>query len=184
MAPYSPSHRRPRPPLDAARLDELALAYVGRFATSRAKLRDYLKRKLRERGWAAETAPDLDAIAERLTRLGYVDDAAYASMKARSLLSRGYGERRVGQALHSAGIGEQDGAVALGHAASEAVGSALHFARRRRLGPFADVRTEGPARDKAISAFLRAGHRFALARTIVDLHPGDDTNDAFQNEIG
>src|SRR5690606_22662366 len=43
--------RRAPKPLDAARLDELALTYVARFATSAAKLERYLKRKLRERGW-------------------------------------------------------------------------------------------------------------------------------------
>ena len=41
---------RPNPrPLDAPRLEELALSYVARFATSAAKLDDYLRRKLRER---------------------------------------------------------------------------------------------------------------------------------------
>ena len=44
-----PSARRR--PLDPARLEELALAYVARFATSAAKLERYLPRKLRERGW-------------------------------------------------------------------------------------------------------------------------------------
>ena len=39
---------RSKKPLDASRLDELALAYVARFATSRAKLLRYLGRKLRE----------------------------------------------------------------------------------------------------------------------------------------
>jgi len=78
------SGRRPRPPLDPAKLDELALAYVGRFATSRAKLTNYLARKLRERGWGGERDPDIPAVAERLARLGYVDDAAYAVAKARA----------------------------------------------------------------------------------------------------
>ena len=39
--------RKPRPPLNSEKLNELALAYVGRFATTRAKLRSYLKRKVR-----------------------------------------------------------------------------------------------------------------------------------------
>jgi regulatory protein len=39
--------RRQPKPLDPARLDELALTYVARFATSAAKLERYLKRKLR-----------------------------------------------------------------------------------------------------------------------------------------
>jgi regulatory protein len=48
------SRHRPRralPPLDQAALQELALRYVGKYATTRAKLRAYLGRKLRERGW-------------------------------------------------------------------------------------------------------------------------------------
>lgn len=54
--------RRDRPkripkPLDSVRLEELALAYVARFATSAAKLEDYLRRKLRERGWDGEGDP-------------------------------------------------------------------------------------------------------------------------------
>ena len=53
---------RPRPPVGAAKLDELALSYVGRFATSRGKLVDYLRRKLRERGWEGEGDPPLAAI--------------------------------------------------------------------------------------------------------------------------
>ena len=44
----APSDRTGKP-LDAARLDELALAYVARFATSRAKLLRYLARKVRDR---------------------------------------------------------------------------------------------------------------------------------------
>ncbi len=45
----------PRPdrkpsPLTATRLQDLALSYVARFATTRAKLEAYLVRKLRERG--------------------------------------------------------------------------------------------------------------------------------------
>jgi hypothetical protein len=46
----APSDRSKRP-LGAARLDELALAYVARFATSRAKLTRYLSRKIRESEW-------------------------------------------------------------------------------------------------------------------------------------
>ena len=46
--------RRPRPPLEQEKLSELALSYVGRFATSRAKLATYLERKVRERGWTGE----------------------------------------------------------------------------------------------------------------------------------
>lgn len=173
MAMSGRNSRKPRPPLDAAKLEEMALSYVGRFATSRARLIDYLVRKLRERGWAGMVEPDLDGLAERFTRLGYVDDRAYALAKARSLSSRGYGARRVQQALALAGISEEEGDDARDLAKAEAVESALRFARRRSIGPFAAALPDLSAREKALAAMIRAGHPFGLARAIVDLAPGD-----------
>src|SRR3954454_6202128 len=106
MAPSRP--RRAPKPLDQNRLEEVALKYVERFATTRAKLRDYLRRKLRERGWTGEHEPDVAAIAERFAALGYVDDAAYALNKARSISGHGYGRRRLDQKLWAAGVADAD----------------------------------------------------------------------------
>lgn len=164
--------RKPRPPLDPASLKELALTYVGRFATTRGKLRDYLRRKLRERGWNGESEPDVESLAERFAEQGYIDDGGYALAKSRSLVGRGYGVRRVRQSLQSAGIEESDLDDALGHAESEAVASALRFAERRRIGPFASAPPRDRAEfEKALAAMVRAGHSFALARAIVELEP-------------
>ncbi|MEQ7873232.1 RecX family transcriptional regulator [Sphingomonas sp. ASV193] len=161
--------RRPRPPLTEASLNDLALAYVGRFATSRAKLADYLGRKLRERGWEGDRGPDPRALAERLAGLGYVDDRAFADGKARALGARGYGARRVGMALHVAGIAEADRAGADAIVAGQAVEAALRFARRRRLGPFSTAPTGDPKqRERAMAAMIRAGHPPALSRAILD----------------
>lgn len=170
MPPRTP--RKPRPPLDQGKLDELALRYVGRFATTRSKLADYLGRKLRERGWAGDREADVGAIADRLAGLGYIDDAAYALAKTRSLSGRGYGARRVRQSLHAAGVGEEDAAGAHELAEAERVEAALRFARRRRLGPFAQTPVEREERERGIAAMIRAGHGFGLARAIVTLDPG------------
>ena len=166
--------RRPRPPLTAEKLEETALNYVGRFATSRAKLLSYLKRKLRERGWSGEGEPPLDALIERLARLGYVDDRAFALSKARSLASRGYGERRVAQALTIAGIDDEDRGDARDFAEAGAVEAALRFARRRSVGPFAASHPEPAERERALAAMIRAGHRFALAKAIMNMDPGQE----------
>jgi len=168
--------RRPRPPLSSEKLDELALAYVGRFATTRAKLRTYLNRKVRERGWDGGPAPDFEAIAERFAAQGYVDDAAYALSKSRSLTGRGYGVRRVEQSLRTAGVEEQDAAPARDHAKADRVEAALHFAERRRLGPFANEPPDRKGRERALATMIRAGHGFGLARAIVDLRPGAEIN--------
>jgi regulatory protein len=152
-------------PLDAARLDELALAYVARFAASGAKLESYLKRKLRERGWEGEGEPPLPEILTRFVRAGYVDDAAYARMKAGSMRRRGLGERRIGQQLGADGIGEEDrAAVRAGE--GEQRRAALLLARRKRLGPFGPE-LDRPGREKQLAAMLRAGHRMDMARAVI-----------------
>jgi regulatory protein len=173
-----PSPRRtPLQPLDEGRLNELALRYVGRFATTRAKLRSYLARKLRERGWGGAREPDLAAIAERFAAQGYVDDRSYAIGKAQSLTARGYGKRRVMDALKAAGIGEEEGAEARDHADAEAVSAAVRFARRRRVGPFAESAPRDPReKEKALAAMIRAGHGFELSRAILALPPGSDVD--------
>ena len=163
--------RKSRPPLDEDSLRQLALAYVGRFATSRAKLSAYLGRKLRERGWSEQGSPDIDGLVERFSAKGYVDDPAYALSRSRALTARGYGSARVRQNLRAAGIEEEDSAAAHELADGEAVTAAIRFARRRRLGPFASSKSEGKEREKGIAAMIRAGHSFDLARRIIDLQP-------------
>ena len=164
--------RRPRPPLDRRHLEELALRYVGRFATSRKRLDHYLRRKLAERGWGGEGDPPVGDIVARLAGLGYVDDAAFALSRARSLGARGYGPRRLAGALAEAGIEDDDRAPAM-QSASDGSGEAiLSFARRRRIGPFADAPADRLTREKWLAAMVRAGHDFTLARKIVDCPPG------------
>lgn len=164
-------------PLDERRLNELALRYVSRFATTRAKLRSYLARKVRERGWDGSREPDLERIAERFAEQGYVDDSSYAMARSQSLTGRGYGKRRVLDALRAAGVEEDESAGARDYAEAEAVSAALRFARRRRIGPFA---AEGPSdpkeRDKALAAMIRAGHSFEIAKAVIALPPGADLN--------
>jgi regulatory protein len=174
--------RRPPRPLDPRRLEEMALAYVARFATTRARLEDYLARKLRERGWDdGAPYPDIAALARRFESAGYIDDEAYARARAGSLLRRGYGKRRVGQALGAAGIDETlRAAVAPGE--GEARAAALAMARKRRFGPFASEPLDRPQREKQIAAMLRAGHSFDHARALLDEASEQDALDWAQAE--
>lgn len=172
MSQPDPSRERPRRaprPLDRPRLEELALAYVARFATSAGKLSAYLARKLRERGWEGETPPDVAGLVARFVEKGYVDDAGYARAKGQGLLRRGYGARRIDQALTMAGIAEDLRELAHGEE-SERRGAALAMARKRRFGPFgADGCPADPAvRQKQVAALLRAGHPLEYARRLVN----------------
>lgn len=162
-----------RPPLDNAALERLALSYVGRYATSRARLADYLRRKLAERGWAGDEHPPIEAIVARFAELGYVDDRALAEARGRALTARGYGARRLGMALGALGIAEADGAEARQAAIDEAWETALRFARRRGFGPFADRSPDEAGRRRAFGAMVRAGHAPSHARLILSRQPGD-----------
>jgi regulatory protein len=164
--------RKERPPLDAERLEQLALAYAGRYATTRARLCAYLDRKLRERGWAGAEEPGVGGLVERMAVLGYVDDRAFGMARAASLGRRGYGAARVGQALRAAGIAEDDAEEAKAASRAGAWASAIRFAERRGIGPFAAREADRPAREKALAAMLRAGHPLDLARRLVSARPG------------
>jgi regulatory protein len=170
MASDRQATKRPRrqpKPLDNQRLQELALAYVARFATSAAKLEGYLRRKLRERGWDGERQPDLPALVERYVSLGYVDDAAFARARTGSLLRRGFGPRRVRQALGEAGIAEDTRDEVRPSEAAERR-AALTLARKRGFGPFGGGGLDRAGREKQLAAMLRAGHRLDSAREMVD----------------
>jgi regulatory protein len=165
-------------PLDAARIEEMALAYVARFATTAAKLAQYLGRKLRERGWADEAGIDPDFVGELIAKLvaaGYVDDTGYAHSRSGSLQRRGFGKRRISQDLGQAGIAADIMAEALpdGSAARMA---ALACAKKRGIGPFArgrgaedmDRMQLRALREKQMAAMLRAGHPLDFARELVN----------------
>jgi regulatory protein len=174
----SRAERPPPPALDRASFDALALHYVGRFASSKARLARYLDRKLRERGWGDECPADVAAIVERMAELGYVDDAVFAEARARSLSRAGYGRRRVTMALAADRIAEVDREEAERVTTDQRVESALRFARKRRLGPHATAALTDPAaRQKALGAFLRAGHDMQLARRILALAPGEELDE-------
>ena len=168
---------RRKPPLTATSLRDLALHYAARFATTGARLEDYLRRKIRERGLAEDADgrtidPDLPALVARLVELGYVDDDAYARMRARDLSQRGYGGRRVEETLRHAGVSE---GLRQAHAPGEAASrrAAALMARKRRLGPFraqaddADPLARRKAHEKAVAAMLRAGHQYEHVKAIL-----------------
>jgi len=163
--------RRPPTPLDPARLEQLALAYTARFATSAAKLEDYLARKLRAAGWADEDAPEagqevIAALVARFVGVGYVDDAGFAEAKAGSMLRRGLGARRISGALSQAGIAE-DIRADVAPDAGAARRSALIFARKRRFGPFGAEPPDRARAEKQLAAMLRAGHSMTQSRALI-----------------
>lgn len=180
------SGKKPRKarPLDETTLKDMALSYVARFSTTGAKVEGYLARKIRERGVAEDdegrtVSLDVTGLVTRLIELGYVDDDAYARSKSRDLTARGYGARRVEQALWAAGVEEQ---VREDHVPGEAESrrAAVLLAKKRRFGPFGlhddDEAPEArhKRREKQVAAMLRAGHSYEHVGFILDAASEDD----------
>ncbi|MDY7097250.1 MAG: RecX family transcriptional regulator [Pseudomonadota bacterium] len=176
-------------PLDENALRDLALSYVARFATTGAKVEAYLARKIRERGIAEDADGrvqelDVTGIVTRLIELGYVDDAAYARSRSRDLTARGYGKRRVEQALYAAGVEDDVRADSVPDGAASRR-AAMLLAKKRGIGPFmrADKREDlddmalHKLREKHTAAMLRAGHDFEHARFILDAADADIVED-------
>lgn len=163
--PSERRERKPKKPLTPDSLNWFALRYVERYATTREKLRKYLNNKLYERGWGGEGQAPIDALVDRFTELRYVDDRGYGETKAKSLERRGYGLRRVDQALMAAGIDSEmrediRGEVDEGEAA-------LAYARRKRIGPFAAEKPSPELKQKQFAAMVRAGHSFDRVKAIL-----------------
>jgi regulatory protein len=166
---------RPRPALDPATFRALALHYVSRYATTEARLKQYLARKLRERGWVESAPPpDPEELVREFARLGYVDDDFFAASRAASLARRGYGAKRLNSALRQAGIAPGKAERAARMDRESARSAAMTFARRKRLGPFGPPLSDAKARTRAVAAFLRAGHSFDIVREILAIPPGDN----------
>jgi regulatory protein len=87
---------------------------------------------------------------------------------------RGLGARRVAGALRQAGIAADDADAIAPAVADRSIDAAINYARRRRIGPFADQPGDRPTREKHVAALLRAGHSLELARSLAGMDPGDD----------
>ena len=177
--------QRPAPPpgpIDAALIEEWALAYLGRYASSAEHLRQVLRRRVKRRSGPGERidaalAAGIDALIARYRATGLLDDAAYAAARARHGLARGRSLSQIAAGLAAKGVGAADAAAALAAlqegGGDPALAAAAAFARRRGLGPFRREPPGPPAdpagdRQRALGAFARAGFPRRDAERILD----------------
>lgn len=159
--------------IEASILEEWALGYLDRYASTAASLREVLRRRIRRRiggNRDAIAAADrlIDGLVMRYRVAGLLDDAAYAAARARRGLAQGRSLRRIAAGLAAKGVGTEDAAAAIaalhGAAADPDLAAACAFARRRRLGPF---RTALAERGRELAAFARAGFDRRAAEAVL-----------------
>jgi regulatory protein len=163
--------------VNAEYLENAALHYLGRFASSSANLRRVLMAKVERSARAHGTDRDegaalVETLIERYRRSGVLDDRAYAEAKATSLHRRGTSTRAIRGKLALKGVETELVDAALSAVDDDTPGdteltAAVALARRGRLGPFrSGVRAD--YRDKDLAALGRAGFSYAIARTVID----------------
>ena len=183
--PKRPS-RAAGPPPNAARLREAALAHLARFAATEVGLRRVLERRIARWARAAEAegqsreaiarataalAAEIAAIAQSLVAAGAVNDAAFAESRARRLARSGHSRRAIAAHLAAKGIETDTATAALPEGEEAELLAAIAFCRRRRIGPFARVAPDAPARMKALAALARGGFAQGVARRALALEP-------------
>jgi len=166
-------------------LQNAALAYLARFASSSANLRRILMRRIEKscvfhEEDVADYVPLLDEVITRYIDSGLLDDAAYARGVAISQRRRGSSQRMISAKLKQKGLTSDQIATALEQANTELMDeyddnphglsaesmSAMHFARRRRIGPYRrENRSEFYKKD--LAALGRAGFNYETARQVV-----------------
>jgi len=161
--------------INAALIEEWALAYLGRYASSADNLRRVLRRRVRRRLGPGDTAVAeadvlIDALILRYRAAVLLDDVAYAAARARRDLARGRSLRRIAAGLAAKGIARDDAVAAVARlrevTGDPDLAAACAFARRRRLGPYRRVGAEGD-HPRELAAFARAGFDRQAAEAVL-----------------
>ena len=181
-----PESRPLAPPPDEAGLREAALAHLARYATTEARLRQVLGRRIERWARAAGADPAAAEIAAAraavprvvaaLAAAGALSDADFAASRARSLHRAGRSRRAIAAHLAARGVPQETARAALPEDATGELAAALLLARRRRLGPFraAPLPPDDPAAARREQGVLaRAGFAEAVVRRALTCDPAE-----------
>ena len=166
------------------RLMNKAVHYLGRYTSSRQRLREVLQRFARRKldhFEPAEVNRGIDAVIADCVRLGYVDDAAFALSRARNkrrsggstlAIRRSLAEHAIGQDLADEALAAADEATSDGE-----LTAALRLAARRRIGPYFTRQRDDDTYRKQLSSLARAGFSFATAKAVMALDNAEEADE-------
>lgn len=185
----------PRAPrkIDLRYLENAALYYLQRYATSSQNLKNILSRKIM-RGCAhhgqepQEFLAALDQMIGRYQQSGLLNDIVYAEGRVQALRRQGLSRQTIRQKLTLKGLG----AAEIDHALQQAdettlaaedgenpeLAAARTLARRKKIGPWRRMPLTDPkAAQKELAALARAGFSYEIARLALETpDTGEDFN--------
>lgn len=174
-------------PVTQSYLENAAAYYLSRYASSAQNLKVVLERKVRKRNPAmsplsSEQSDWINAVVEKFTTTGILDDAGYARNRTFALHRSGKSEKAISGYLRQKGIDESLIRDAL-EELKEELGEGRHFeagltyARKRRFGPWRTRENTETVRRKELASFARAGFGYDIARRIIDAEDIDTPDD-------
>jgi regulatory protein len=166
-------------------LENAALYYLQRYATSAENLRRVLARKVK-RSCAFHKVPEdefhplIDSLIRRYQSSGLLNDTGFAEAKAATLRRQGKSRRTIEAKLKEKGLGRADIEKAIEKAGGEdehELAAACAHARKKKLGrwrikPLKDPRDAS----KEMAAMARAGFSYDVARRALD-YKGEDEDE-------
>ncbi len=185
--PDKPRRKIPRK-VTPTSLENIALYYLERFATSSENLRQILSRRVLRSAKHHKTDIEacdqlIDELILRYVDSGLLDDAAYARTQAASLNRRGKSIRAIRIRLRQKGVRSniiEETLEVLAHEIGEPdLAAAIAYARKRRLGPYRGSSNKPENKDKELAALARNGFSYSLARRIVEA----DNIDELENVV-
>lgn len=173
------AERKARGPrkVTAKSLENAALFYLERFATSAENLRRVLARRVERSARLHGTDPAegalwIDALIAKFTGINLLDDALYAEARVRSLRRGGASRRAIALRLRQKGVDGDtiDAALTVADETAEEPekAAAARLARKRRLGPYRPAETRRDNRERDLAALARAGFSYDVALAIID----------------
>ena len=175
---FKKEHRREKLPrkVTLKSLENAALFYLQRYATSIENLRRVLMRRVDRSARAHGTDREegsyfVDQILKRYCNAKLLDDAAYAAARAASMRQRGASGRAIRSNLLAKGVKSETINLVLNEQLKDSPATefkaAFTYCRRRRLGPWRKVERE-ERREKDIASLARQGYSVDVALRVID----------------
>jgi len=164
-------------------LENAALYYLQRYATSAGNLRRILLRKVKRSCTfhqvpVEDFVPLVDELVARYMSVGLVDDKSFAQAKVTSLRRQGHSGRSIIARLQVKGLSAKQIEAALKNVDEEhedaEMSAARAYARRKRLGSYRKKPVTDPKDlQKELAAMGRAGFSYEIARRALSLEASD-----------
>ncbi len=178
----APARKAPRK-MTQTRLENIAIYYLQRYASSAENLRRVLLRRADKAlhvhgGDREEIRQWIDDLVKRMIRSDVLNDLRYALGRATALRRLGRAPAKIRAQLAAKGVSRSIIDDVLAETAltdtgeDAALEAALAYARRRRLGPFSekpDTHDEIRVQNKKhLAALARAGFTYDVARRVME----------------